>query len=88
MNGCTPSTALGVPGQGAHAYRIGGLAAVDLLATAGAAYLASRFVLGWHGLLAVTLVFVVLMAAGVAAHEYFCVNTRLNAAIFGRPWPN
>ena len=84
---CKYSNIFGVPGQGSHALRIGGLAAVDLLATAGAAFLLARYGLGRRGLLAFVVVFVILIALGIAAHEAFCVDTRLNATIFGRKWP-
>jgi hypothetical protein len=84
---CKYSNALGEPDKGVHALRIGGLAAVDLLLTAGLAYLVSRHALGCHGVLAFLLVFVMLILVAVALHEAFCVNTRLNALIFGRAWP-
>jgi hypothetical protein len=85
---CRFSGAFGRPGEGAHRWRVGGLAAVDLAATAGAALLGARLVAGRGGLAAAALALaVLLLAAGVLAHEAFCVNTRLGAALFGRPWP-
>ena len=84
---CRFSGAFGRPGEGAHRWRVGGLAAVDLAATAGAALLAARLAPGRGGLAAAGLALVVLLIAGVLAHEAFCVNTRLGAALFGRPWP-
>jgi hypothetical protein len=80
------SDAFGLPGEGVHKYRIGGLAAVDLLATGGAAFLVSRFALGRHDLAACAVVFIILVIAAIAIHEAFGVNTRLNAAVFGRTW--
>ena len=84
---CRYSNLFGEPGQGAHSVRVGGLAAVDLLATGGAAFLIARFALGRADWLTCVLVFLVLMLAAILTHEAFCVNTRLNAAIFGRAWP-
>jgi hypothetical protein len=84
---CKYANALGTPGKGAHSVRVGGLAVVDLLLTAGLAATFTRFGLGRTDLLAFMLVFVLLMATAVAVHEAFCVNTQLNAWIFGRPWP-
>jgi hypothetical protein len=85
---CKYSDVFGEPGKGAHKYRIGGLAAVDLLATGGVAFLITRFALGRKDLLAYALVLIILVLAGVLLHEAFCVNTRIGAAIFGRDWPS
>jgi hypothetical protein len=77
----------GEPGVGAHKYRFGGLAAVDVAATCGGAYLLSRYALGQERLAAHILMCILLFAVAVGVHEAFCVNTRLNATIFSRPWP-
>jgi hypothetical protein len=84
---CKYSNALGSPGQGVHAPRLAGLAVADLLGTAGLTYLLTRYGLKRTDLFAFVLVFVILLLVAVILHEVFCVNTRLNAAIFGRPWP-
>ena len=84
---CRYSNVFGAPGGGAHKYRIGGLAAIDLIATGGLTFLVTRFALGRNDLLAYTLVFLILMMAAILTHEAFCVNTQLNAKIFGRAWP-
>lgn len=91
---CARSGLFGTPGQGVHALRVGGLAAVDLAATAGVAVLAGIYVSRRRGpgskastAAACLLLFVLLLAASVALHEHFRVNTRLSAALFGRPWP-
>ncbi len=81
---CGCRDALGRPAQGVHAPRLFGLAAFDLLATAALAWLLAR---RSGSMFAVSLVFVLLIILAVAAHELFCVQTRLNAALFGRPWP-
>jgi hypothetical protein len=85
---CQYSEIFGRPGEGAHAPRVAGLAAVDVAGTVGIAYLAARYGLGAGDPATVLAVFVVLMLCTVYIHEAFCVNTRLNAAIFGRPWPS
>lgn len=84
---CQYAGIFGAPDTGAHSLRVGGLAAVDLLATGGLAFLISRFGLRRPDAFAFVLVFVLLLLVGILAHEAFCVNTRLNAALFGRPWP-
>lgn len=83
---CRYSTLFGAPGRGAHSLRIGGLAAVDLLATAGLAWVLARRALGASSLVVLVLVFVALVLASVLVHAAFCVDTRLTAAVFGRPW--
>lgn len=84
---CKYSNALGEPGKGVHSVRAGGLALVDLLGTAGLSYLIARYGLGRTDVLAFVLVFVILMLVAILLHEAFCVNTRLNAYLFGREWP-
>jgi hypothetical protein len=84
---CEYSDVFGAPGEGAHKYRVGGLAAVDLIATGGLAFLLARFALRRNDALVFVLVFLILLVAGILVHEAFCVNTRLNATIFERPWP-
>ena len=84
---CKYSNSLGEPGKGAHAARLGGLAIVDILATGGLALLISRYGFGRANLAVFMIVFIILIIVAVAVHELFCVNTRLNAALFGRQWP-
>lgn len=88
---CAYSGIFGEPNEGAHRWRLGGLAAVDVLGTAGVAVLiamAARHRSGGGVAMAraVALIFIILILAGIVAHEAFCVNTRLNATIFRRPW--
>jgi hypothetical protein len=83
---CKYKNAFGKPGEGAHAWRIGGergtrdgVAGSDLLLTAGAAFLISRFPFKQHPPLAsFFIVFVILMVVAVAVHRAFCVDTALN----------
>jgi len=84
---CDHSTLLGEPGKGSHAVRLGGIAAVDLVGTAGLTFLVTRYGLGRTDAQAYALVFVILLLVAILVHEAFCVNTRLNATLFGRGWP-
>lgn len=84
---CKYANVFGAPNTGSHTYRIGGLAAVDLLATGGLAFLIARYGVGKSDLQTVLIVFIILILIAIPMHEAFCVNTRLNAAIFGRKWP-
>jgi ABC-type Na+ efflux pump permease subunit len=92
---CQYSNIFGAPGTGSHQRRIGprgGVAVVDLLATGGLTLMLAYGVNGRKDLLSlnfaltIVLVFIILMIVAVFVHEAFCVNTRLNAAIFCRPW--
>jgi hypothetical protein len=83
---CKHSDIFGRPTEGAHRHRVGGLAAVDLLMTGAAAFLFTRFALGGKDMVVYLLVFLILIVAGVLAHEAFCVDTRFNAFLFRRPW--
>jgi len=93
---CQFKNALGAPGEGSHAWRIGGkrgtragVAGSDLLLTAGAALLLSRVTFKSRGALAgFFIVFVILMILAVAVHRLFCVDTALNVALgLGRGAP-
>lgn len=84
---CKYSNVFGAPGEGSHKYRIGGLAAVDLIATAGLAFLLTRFAVRKKDFISFFIVFIILILVGILAHEAFCVNTRFNATLFGRDWP-
>lgn len=76
---CQYRDALGEPGKGVHAVRVGGIAVVDLLLTllvgAGLAH-----VFGWR----VELTWLALLGLGVFVHRLFCVNSTVNQWIFGR----
>jgi hypothetical protein len=85
---CKYSHSLGVPNKGSHSLRAGGFAAVDILLTIGLAGVITKYGLGKVTLSSFMTVFVILVIAAVCIHEAFCVRTRLNAIIFGRPWPD
>lgn len=85
---CEYKDALGRPGEGVHAWRIGaahgardGIAGTDLLLTAGAAYLLSRSTKRGATTAGFLVVFIVLLLAAVAIHRLFCVDTALNRAL-------
>lgn len=83
MSLCDYRDIFGKPNTGAHSLRIGGLAAVDLLATGGAAYLVSRYALGRTDYQALIAVFIVLIIIAIFMHRAFCVDTALNVRLFG-----
>jgi hypothetical protein len=85
---CKYSHALGTPGKGAHSLRVGGIAIVDVLLTAGLAGAVTKLVTGRVTALALMIVFALLIILAVGLHEAFCARTRLNAWIFGRQWPD
>ena len=68
----------GSPGKGIHALRIGGVAAVDVLGTLVICGLISHT---WK--VAVWKVTLVAILVAIAIHRVFCVNTRVNVALFG-----
>ena len=78
---CKYSNIFGEPNKGAHAVRVFGMAAVDIAATVGLAGIIS-----YATNINFAVMFIILMIIAVLIHESFCVNTRLNAALFGRPW--
>jgi len=84
---CKHANIFGAPGTGSHAYRIGGLAAVDLIATGGLAFLIARYGFNHKDVCSVFIVFIILIVIAIPVHEAFCVNTKLNSMIFGREWP-
>ena len=77
MSLCEYRDVLGVPGQGAHAYRFMGVAVVDLALTIVAAILITR-VAGWS----FVYVLVGLLVLGVALHRLFCVRTTVDRLLF------
>jgi hypothetical protein len=76
---CQYRDALGEPGKGVHAVRVGGIAVVDLLLTLllGAAL---THVYGWR----VEFTWLGLLVLGVLVHRLFCVNSTVNQWIFGK----
>jgi len=83
---CKYKDSLGKPGEGPHAWRIGGergtrdgVAGTDLLLTIGAAAIISRMTFkSSPPLEGFFIVFIILMIITVAVHRLFCVNTALN----------
>lgn len=63
----------GKEGEGAHSYRVFGIAAVDLVLTILVAVLIS-----WYTRKNVVVVFAILMILAIFLHWLFCVKTRIN----------
>lgn len=85
---CKYSHVLGVPNKGAHSLRVGGFALTDILLTVGLAGAITKYGLDTPTLQGFMAVFIILVMLAICVHEMFCVRTRLNALIFGRPWPD
>lgn len=83
---CRYAGALGEPGKGVHSLRLGGLAAADVLATGLVAFFLARKK-GRTSIGLFVAYFFLLVLLAVLLHTAFCVNTRLNAFLFGDPWP-
>ena len=79
---CQYSKIFGEPNKGAHKYRIGGFAAVDLIGT-GVIALLITFAFHNKNLLTFILIFLILIISGILLHKAFCVNTKLNSIIYG-----
>jgi hypothetical protein len=83
---CRFAGLLGEPGKGMHSFRVGGVAAVDVVLTALLAFFLARR--KGHATLGLFVAyFILLVLLSVLIHAAFCVNTRLNAFLFGDPWP-
>ena len=76
---CEYKDIFGLPGQGVHAVRFLGIAVIDVTLTLLAAWAIAHFagVPFW-------LAFASLVLLGILLHRWFCVNTALNVALFGR----
>ena len=91
MRLCKYRNIFGAPRTGAHAYRLLGIAVVDLVATVVVAILFSTYVSvktasarpfrKWT--IYFTLSFLTLIIMAIILHRIFCVNTTVNMAIFG-----
>lgn len=79
MSLCQFRNSLGRPRQGVHAFRMGGLAAADVLGTIALALMLHYFLPKWPLLLCLVVVF----GLGVLCHRIFCVNTTLDLLLFG-----
>jgi len=77
MNLCKYRNIFGRPKEGAHAWRLGNLAIVDVLFTIlGAAIIA--WAMQWNFWVTLLVVFLV----GIAAHRLFCVRTTVDTWFF------
>jgi len=82
MRACQHRHALGRPGEGVHAARVGDAALFDVVGTLVGAYAA-------HRASGVPLVVSIVgaLVAGEAAHWYFCVDTATQRWLRGRATP-
>ena len=76
---CQYRDALGVPGKGVHAWRVGGIAAADVIMTVVAAG-AIAWLTGWNFWVTLGGLFVM----GVVLHRVFCVLTTVDRWLFDR----
>jgi hypothetical protein len=74
---CAYSTALGIPGQGVHSYRIADIAVVDVILTLIAAYIIT-LITGIPFTYSAIGIFVL----GIIAHRLFCVRTTVDKLLF------
>jgi len=75
---CKYKDSLGVPGKGAHKYRIFNIAIVDVILTVIIAGILSYF-LKWSFWLTLLIFFLL----GIILHRVFCVKTTIDKALFG-----
>ncbi len=68
----------GKPNEGAHSYRLFGLAIVDVLLTALGIMLISRYTT-----MSVLNITIITIISVILIHRLFCVNTAVNKLIFG-----
>ena len=78
MSLCQYKNIFGEPGQGAHKYRIFGLATIDLGLTALLAFLISSHLSSNSQWTMFMLIFVGLLVLAIFVHRLFCVDTALN----------
>jgi len=76
---CQYQNALGVPGKGAHSYRLGGVAIVDVILTVLAAliitWLTGSSSMFWYILGG-------LFLTGIVLHRVFCVRSTVDRLLF------
>ncbi len=79
---CRYADIFGLPGKGAHAYRLFNIAIVDVLGTAVLAYAAYKLV---NPLFKIKvnfwLYFVIALVIGEILHKLFCVKTTISRAV-------
>ena len=77
MSLCKYKNILGVPGQGIHAFRIGGIAVADVGLTIIGAYFIS-LATKWNYLYSLLGLFLL----GICLHRIFCVRTTIDKLLF------
>jgi hypothetical protein len=76
-NLCKYKNILGVPGEGIHSYRLGGVAIMDVIMTIIAGFFISYF---FKKSFLYTTIF--LFVLGIILHRLFCVRTTLDKFLF------
>ncbi len=79
---CQYRNALGEPGKGAHFYRIGGIAIVDVLLTVVAAYIIHWSIYPEEGVKSFWLTLGTLFLMGIVLHRLFYVRTTVDRWLF------
>lgn len=74
---CQFRDALGRPGEGVHAYRLGGFAVADILMT-----LVGAFIISWLTGIGYGWSLLGLFLLGVFLHWLFCVDTTFNKLLY------
>ncbi len=74
---CEYKDIFGKPGQGAHSFRLGNIAIVDVLLTIIVAYFISN-----HFKFDLLKTTGILFALGIIAHRVFCVRTQVDKILF------
>jgi uncharacterized membrane protein len=75
---CPYKDIFGAPGTGAHSYRLGNVAIVDVALTALVGYLIAVW-RGWNPIVVIVLLFI----SSVFVHKLFCVDTTWTRFVFG-----
>jgi hypothetical protein len=75
---CGYKDVFGKPGTGFHSVRLFDVAILDVVGTVLLALAAARLTGA-----PIALAMVAMFALGIVAHRMFCVNTRVNVALFG-----
>jgi len=85
---CPYNGFLGKPGEGMHKMHFAGVAVADFVMTVVLAIVIalalSVFKIISPSPLNVLFIFIILWAIAIGLHYYFCVNTSVNVALFGK----
>jgi len=76
-NLCKYKNALGIPGQGIHSFRIGGIAIADVLLT-----IIGALIISWITKFNFINTLIILFLLGIILHRAFCVRTIIDKLLF------